>query len=71
MIPGLASRFDEVLAELGFAAGWRTACRQRPVVIKGRLDGILTTVRNQQRTAALEMHEVETEGGPIRVPTPA
>ncbi len=71
VIPGLASRFDEVLDELESVAGWQTARRQRPVVIKGRLDGILTTVRNQQRTAALETHEIETEGGPIRVPTPA
>lgn len=28
-------------------------------------------MRNQQRAAPLETHEIETEGGPIRVPTPA
>lgn len=71
VIPGLTSRFDEVLAQLEAVAGWQTARRQRPVVIKGRLDGILTTVRNQQRTAPLEIHVIDTEGGSIRVPTPA
>jgi hypothetical protein len=71
VIPGLSSRFDEVLAQLESAAGWQTARRQRPVVIKGSLDGILTTVRNQQRTAPLETLEIETQGGSIRVPTPA
>jgi len=71
VIPGLASRYDEVLAQLESVAGWRTARRQRPVVIKGSLDGILTTVRNQQRAAPLETHEIETQDGSIRVPTPA
>ena len=71
VVPGLTSRFDEVLAELESVVGWQTTRRQRPVVIKGRLDGILTTVRNQRRAAPLETREIETAGGSIRVPTPA
>lgn len=71
VILGLSSRFDEVLAQLEAVAGWQTARHQRPVVIKGRLDGILTTVRNQQRAFPLETHEIATSGGPLRVPTPA
>jgi hypothetical protein len=71
VIPGLSARFDEVLAELEAVAGWQTARRERPVVIKGRLDGIMTTVRNQRRAAPLETHEIDTVEGPIRVPTPA
>ena len=37
----------------------------------GRLDGIMTTVRNQRRSAPLETHEIVTTAGPLRVPTPA
>ena len=33
--------------------------------------GCLTTVRNQQRAAPLETHEIDTAAGPLRVPTPA
>jgi hypothetical protein len=71
VLAGLSSRFDEVLAELEAVAGWQTARLQRPVVIKGRLDGILTTVRNQRRAAPLETKEIDTAEGPLRVPTPA
>jgi hypothetical protein len=67
----LISRFDEVLAQLEAVAGWQTARAQRPVVIKGRLDGIMTTVRNQRRVAPLETREITTRGILLRVPTPA
>jgi hypothetical protein len=69
VIAGLAERFDEVLGDLEAAAGWHTARRQRPVIIMGQLDGILTTVRNLRRSAPLETHEVQTSAGPLRVPT--
>jgi hypothetical protein len=69
VVAGLIGRFDEVLAELEAAAGWRTARLQRPVVIFGSLDGILTTVRNQIRAEALETTEVTVAGSTIRVPT--
>lgn len=68
VIAGLVGRFDEVLAELESAAGWRTARRQRPVVIKGSLDGILTTVRNLRRTEPLETFDLHTPYGPVRLP---
>ena len=71
VIVGLTGRFDEVLAQLEAVAGWQTDRRQRPVVIMGRLDGIMTTVRNQRRSAPLETHEIVTTAGPLRVPTPA
>jgi len=69
VVAGLIGRFDEVLAELEAAAGWRTARLQRPVVIFGSLDGILTTVRNQIRAKALETTEVTVAGSTIRIPT--
>jgi hypothetical protein len=52
VIAGLIGRFDEVLAELESAAGWQTNRLRRPVAIYGSLDGILTTVRNQIRSAS-------------------
>ena len=71
VVAGLVPRFDEVLAELESAAGWKTARERRPVVILGSLDGILTTVRNQVRVAPLETTEVTVAGHKIRVPTKA
>ena len=71
VVAGLVDRFDEVLAELESAAGWKTARVARPVVIFGSLDGILTTVRNQVRAAPLETTEVAVSGVKIRVPTKA
>ena len=67
----LAGRFDEVLAELESAAGWKTARVKRPAIIYGSLDGILTTVRNQIRTAPLETTELSVADGTIRLPTRA
>lgn len=71
VIAGLTGRFDQVLAELESAAGWKTARVKRPVVIYGSLDGILTTVRNQIRTAPLDTVEVTASGQRVRVPTRA
>ena len=71
VVTDLISRFDRVLAELESAAGWKTARVKRPVVIFGSLDGILTTVRNQVRSAQLETTQVTVSGKVIRVPTRA
>ena len=68
---GLIDHFDEVLAELESAAGWRTARVQRLVVIFGSPDGILTTVRNQARIEPLETTDVVIAGSTVRVPTKA
>jgi len=65
VIEDLRSRFDEVLAALEAAAGWRTARVQRPVAILGRLDGIMTGIRQLRRTRPLE---TETIAG-LLVPT--
>jgi hypothetical protein len=65
VLDDLRSRFDEVLATLEAVAGWRTSRVQRPVVILGRLDGIMTGIRQLRRTRPLE---TETIAG-LRVPT--
>ena len=65
VLTDLRDRFDEVLATLESVAGWTTARVQRPVVILGRLDGIMTGIRQLRRTRPLETEEVSG----LRVPT--
>ena len=60
-----AKRFDEVLTTLEAVAGWQTERIQRPFLILGQLDGILTGIRQLRRTRPLE---TELIGG-LRVPT--
>ena len=40
ILTDLRSRFDQVLAELEYVAGWKTARIRLPVQILGSLDGI-------------------------------
>jgi hypothetical protein len=61
----LRDRFDEVLARLEAAAGWQTERVQRPVLILGQLDGILTGIRQLRRTRPLETEEIAG----LRLPT--
>jgi hypothetical protein len=65
VLEDLRPRFDAVLAALEAAAGWQTARVQRPVAILGRLDGIMTGIRQLRRTEALESEVVAG----LRVPT--
>ena len=65
VVPDLRERFDEVLADLEAAAGWRTSRGRRPVLILGQLDGVLTGIRQLRRTEPLETEE---RAG-LRVPT--
>lgn len=61
----LRDRFDEVLAEVEAAAGWQTSRVRRPVLILGRLDGVLTGIRQLRRAEPLETEEIAG----LRVPT--
>jgi hypothetical protein len=65
VLEDLRPRFDEVLAALEGAAGWQTGRVQRPVAILGRLDGIMTGIRQLRRTKPLESEIVSD----LRVPT--
>src|SRR5437763_1363242 len=58
VLEDLRSRFDEVLAALEAAAGWRTERIQRPVLILGELHGVLTGIRQLRRTRPLDTEEV-------------
>lgn len=71
VLTDLRTRFDQVLAELESVAGWKTARVQRPVQILGSLDGIDTGVRQLIRDAPLETMQVEVNGQPLTLPTPA
>jgi hypothetical protein len=65
VLEDLRQRFDDVLAGLEAAAGWQTARVQRPVLILGQLDGVLTGIRQLRRTHPLETEEING----LRVPT--
>ena len=65
VLEDLRGHFDDVLSTLEAAAGWRTERVQRPVLILGQLDGILTGIRQLRRTRPLETEE---RSG-LRVPT--
>lgn len=65
VVANLREQFDDVLAELEQVAGWKTERVQKPVLILGQLDGILTGIRQLRRTAPLETEEIQG----IRVPT--
>lgn len=59
VLEDLRSRFDEVLATLESAAGWQTARVQRPVLILGQMQGVLTGIRQLRRSEPLEVEQVE------------
>jgi hypothetical protein len=65
VLEDLRPRFDAVLAALESAAGWQTSRVQRPVSILGRLDGMMTGIRQLRRTQPLESEVVAG----LRVPT--
>ena len=65
VVADLRERFDEVLAALETAAGWQTDRLKRPVMILGRLDGIMTGIRQLRRTQPIETELIEG----LRVPT--
>lgn len=65
VLTDLRDRFGEVLESLEAAAGWQTERVQRPVLILGQLDGVLTGIRQLRRTRPLETEEISG----LRVPT--
>lgn len=65
VVADLKGRFDQVLDELEAAAGWKTSRVRRPVLILGRLQGVLTGIRQLRRVRPLETEEIAG----LRVPT--
>ena len=61
--------FDDVLDHVEQAEGWRTARVNRPVLILGSLDGVETGIRQLVRSRPLELEELDTPAGTIRIPT--
>src|SRR3989441_13036699 len=64
VLEDLRERFEEVLT-LEAVSGWQTERVQRPVIILGQLNGILTGIRQLRRTVPLETEIVSG----LRVPT--
>ena len=69
VVRDLVERFDEVLEALEATDGWVTARVKRPVLILGSLEGVETGIRQLIRQRPLEVEEVATRAGSIRVPT--
>ncbi len=68
----LEKNYDESFAALESIAGWKTARRIRGTMVLGEAGGIAAGLRNQKRTAPLEVIDVQTARGPtLRVPTVA
>ena len=65
VLANLRDRFDQVLRDLEAVAGWQTERVQRPVLILGQMDGVLTGIRQLRRTRPLETEILEG----LRVPT--
>jgi len=65
VVEDLRPRFDAVLADLEAAAGWTTERVVRPVLILGRLDGVMTGIRQLKRSRPLETEVIDG----LRVPT--
>lgn len=65
VVADLRNRFDDVLSALEAAAGWQTERVQKPVLILGSLDGILTGIRQLRRSQPLETEVLQG----LRVPT--
>ncbi len=65
VLDDLRGRFDQVLDGLEAAAGWKTSRVRRPVLILGRLQGVLTGIRQLRRVRPLETEEIAG----LRVPT--
>ena len=65
VLDDLRDHFEDVLTRLEAVAGWHTARVQPPVLILGRLDGVMTGIRQLRRTEPLETEMVQG----LRVPT--
>lgn len=59
VVADLRDRFDQVLGDLESAAGWQTNRVQRPALILGQLEGVLTGIRQLRRLAPLETEVVQ------------
>ena len=65
VLADLRDRYDGVLADLEAVAGWQTTRLRRPSLILGRLDGVMTGIRQLRRTRPLETETVQG----LRIPT--
>jgi hypothetical protein len=65
VVADLRDRFDDVLTTLESAAGWETSRVQRPVLLLGSMEGMLTGIRQLRRVEPLETEVVSG----LQIPT--
>jgi hypothetical protein len=65
----LRDRFQEVRAQLETRPEWKTARVNPPVLILGSIENVEVGFRQLKRTQLIETQIVQTEAGPLTVPT--
>ena len=65
----LRERFDQVREHLRAVDGWTESSARPPVLILGALDGVEIGFRQLRRATPLETLTVQTDAGPMIVPT--
>lgn len=69
LLPALRDHFAEVRARLEAQPDWKTARVNPPVLILGSLGGVEVGFRQLKRSLPIEIQVVQTDAGPLVVPT--
>lgn len=69
LLPDLRTRFDEVRERLELEPDWKTARVQPPVLILGSFRDVEVRFRQSRRRDAIETVAIQTDAGPLVVPT--
>lgn len=69
LLPALRDHFQEVRAQLEAQPEWKTARVTPPVLILGSISNVEVGFRQLKRAQPIETQTVQTEGGPLVVPT--
>ncbi len=69
LLPSLRTQFDHVRATLELSPHWRTARVESPVLILGSIDGVPVGFRQSRRLDPIATRTLQTEYGPLVVPT--
>ncbi len=69
LLPALRDHFEDVRARLEAQPEWKTARVNPPVLILGSIGGVEVGFRQLKRSLPIETQTMQTEAGPLVVPT--
>jgi hypothetical protein len=69
IVPGMASRFDEVVEQVEKSESWKEANRDPPKLLLGSLEGQMVGFRQLRRALPIETTTIETPYGSLTIPT--